>query len=855
MMLFRPGNEDEYPGTLNKELLFAHLHTKPSPHRMKRTVTLSLLLLFLHVAAYSQAHKVFGKVVNKQMEPLAFASVEVRELKSGVITKEDGTFELQLEQGKYEIIISMVGYLPMMVAIMVDKDHEQNFILADDETKNLSEVVIKAKVKDRAEEIIRKLISNKENILAASGPYSCNVYIKATQQDSAYRIKKTNQPGKQNNPGQETEAELARMAMAEISVKLDYASAQQFKEERIGVNKRGEVANLFYLSATEGNFNLYNNLIKAPSISQIPFISPVSYSGLMAYRFKTIKIERTGKQKIYTISIKPRQLSNATVEGEITISDSLWAILHCRFSLPVFHLPEYDFFEVEQQYDYVDTTAWMITRQKFTYYSKYGKGKKSGETVAVFKDFELNKKFSKGYFGNAVSITAQEAYEKDSLFWNKTRTEPLTNKEIKFIHYKDSIFNVTHSKAYLDSLDAATNRITWKNALFLGQTFNNHERERRWLLPPLVSVFQPFNFGGSRINLSMFYSKNFPSKKNISVIANASYGIRNNDLNGSVSFQRRYNPLNGGTYSFRVGKDFQYIYEGDAYINMLKRSNIYLNTSLGVGHTLGIVDGLYLSNDFEIAFRRSVSGYETNPKADSLLGDLIINDKPIPFDPYNAVYSKINLEYTPKLRYIREPKEKIALGSKWPTFYVEWRKGVPGLFKSNVDFDYLEFGIKQKISIGTAGVSNYRIKTGRFFNQKDLRLVDYNFQRRGDPLLFSNPHKAFQALDSTFALFNRFYEGHYVHEFNGFLVNKIPLFKKLQLHEVAGAGFLIAPERNLRYVEMFAGMERIFKWPFNPLTKFKLGFYVVGSAANKLNNPVQFKIGISRWDWLRNRWL
>lgn len=817
---------------------------------MKRALTSFLLFVFAATAAYSQVFKVSGKVVDKQLQPLPFASVEVRELKSGTISKEDGTYELQLEKGKYEIIVSMIGYQPMLVTIMLDKDHEQNFILPDDDTKSLSEVVIKAKVKDRAEEIIRHVIDNKEAIQSASGAYTCKVYIKAIQHDSI--APRTNKSKKDAVPVPEHISELDKMAMAEISVKLDYASPQQFKEERLGVTKRGSVSNLFYLSATEGEFNLYNNLIKVPAVAQIPLISPISYSGLVAYRFKTTKIERIGKHKIYTISIRPRQLSNATVEGEVIITDSLWVILHSRFSLPVFHMPEYDFFEVEQQYDFVSNSAWMITRQKFRYFSKTGKGKKSGETVAVFKDFELNKKFNRGYFGNAISITAEQAYEKDSLFWNQIRTEPLSDKEIRFIHYKDSIYNVMHSKAYLDSLDAVTNRITWSNALFLGQTFNNHEKERRWLVPPLVSIIQPFQFGGTRINLSMFYSKNFPSKKNIAVIANASYGIRNNDLNGSVSFMRRYNPLNGGTYTFSAGRDFQFIYEGDAWINLLKRSNIYLNNSFGVGHTLGIVDGLYLSNDIDIAFRRSVSDYETNPKADSLF--FLVNDQAIPFDPYNAVYSKIKLEYTPRLRYLREPKEKIALGSKWPTFYIEWRKGLPVIFKSKVDFDYLEFGITQKISLGTAGVSHYKIKTGSFLNKTDLRLVDYQFQRRGDPFLFSNPHKSFQALDSTFAVFERFYEGHYVHEFNGLLLNKIPLLKKLQLREVAGAGFLIAPERNMRYVEAFAGIERVIKWPFNPLTKFKLGVYVAGSAANKLNNPIQFKIGISRWDWLRNKW-
>ena len=133
-------------------------------------------------------------------------------------------------------------------------------------------------------------------------------------------------------------------------------------------------------------------------------------------------------------------------------------------------------------------------------------------------------------------------------------------------------------------------------------------------------------------------------------------------------------------------------------------------------------------------------------------------------------------------------------------------------------------------------------------------MIDYKFMRQGDPLFFQNPRSNFQALDSTFPVFDRYFQGNIVHEFNGALLSKIPFFKKLKLQEIAGGGVLIAPERDLRYAEFFAGIERVFKWPFNPLTRLKLGVYVVTSVANKFNNPVQFKIGLTTWDRFRNRW-
>jgi hypothetical protein len=185
---------------------------------------------------------------------------------------------------------------------------------------------------------------------------------------------------------------------------------------------------------------------------------------------------------------------------------------------------------------------------------------------------------------------------------------------------------------------------------------------------------------------------------------------------------------------------------------------------------------------------------------------------------------------------------------------VYWKKGINGIFKSKINFDYWEYGITQRILLGVAGVSTYTLKTGNFTNTRDLRYIDYQFQRQGDPLLFNDPNRLFQALDSTFPLFHRFYQGNYVHEFNGLLINKIPFLKQFKLQEVAGGGFLIAPERDLKYFEVFGGIERVFKWPPNPLSKFKVGVFVVGSFANQFKNPIQFKVSFVTWDRFANKW-
>jgi hypothetical protein len=816
-----------------------------------KSLLFSILLLLTGLATHAQSFRVYGKVTNSKMEPLAFVSVQIKELGIGTATREDGSFGFNLEVGQYNVIVSMIGYKTQIINITVNKEYPLNIVLEEEE-KNMEDVVIRVKIKDRAEEIIRNVIRNKDEIMAASGAYSSQLYIKALQQDSV--LKKKDRAKTDSTFFQSNEADLQGMAMAEVVLHLDYQSDQKIKEERLAVKKNGNTDNLFYLSATEGNFNIYNNLIKVPSIAQIPFLSPISYSGLLAYRFKTLKIEKRDGHKYYTISIRPRQLSNATVEGEVTVQDSIFAITHARFSFPSYHMPEYDFFEVDQKYEYVQNKAWMITRQQFNYYSKSSRQKLSGQTLVVYTDYEFNKQFGRNYFGVEVSRTSQSAYEKDSSFWKTVRVEPLTDKEVRYVRYRDSLYQATHTQAYLDSIDKVNNRITWKKLAFIGQTFYSREKERTWVLPAAISVYEPFQFGGARIHPSIFYYKKFPSRKDVTVLADISYGLRNRDFNGGLRLTRLYNPFTRGFFVFELQRDFDHVYEGDAWINQIQRSSYFLNNFFSAEHGIEVTNGLFLRTEADYALRRSVVGYKTNPRADSLFGDFLDNNTPVGFEPYNAFYGKLTLEYTPHQRYIREPKEKVILGSKWPTAFVTWRKGIPNFLASATDFDYVEFGLKQKINVGILGNLRYELKTGSFVSKKDLRLLDYSFQRRGDPLFFMNPDRSFQALDSTFPLFKRFYQGHAVHEFNGALLNKIPLFKKLELREVAGGGFLYAPERNLKYFELFAGVERVFKWPFNPLTKFKLGVYVVTSVANQYSNPIQFKVGLTTWDKRRNRW-
>ncbi len=403
---------------------------------------LSLSIAFTVVfGAHAQEYRLRGKITNATLEPLPYASIRVKELQTGTTSDKEGNFILQLEPGKYDIIISMLGYKPQVITIAITKNYVQNIILEQEDAQMQAVQVVGIK-KDKAEEYVRNVIRNKDYILAASQTYSCNVYIKASDENDFTKNKnKKDTAAKVNNP-------VARLNLAEIFLKVDHAYPDKIKEERTGVKIWGNRDGLFYLTTTDGDFNFYNNLVQLPALAKIPMLSPVSYSGLVAYKYKTINTRKENGHNIYTIRVTPTKLGNALVTGEMDIMDSAWVVLKTHFEMPKYHLVEYDFFAVDQQYEWVNNKAWMPVRQEFTYLTKTGKSKQSGRTIALYSDYNVDTNFAKKHFTTAVSSTAQEAYQRDSSFWTTVRKEPLTEKEIRFIQYRDSVVRDHTTIAY-----------------------------------------------------------------------------------------------------------------------------------------------------------------------------------------------------------------------------------------------------------------------------------------------------------------------------------------------------------------------------------------------------------------------
>jgi len=77
--------------------------------------------LLVSSMAFAQGTSIYGSVLDGDYnkEPLAFANVEVKGLDINAETSLDGTFELNLLEGKYILVIDFIGYAPIEIEEVV----------------------------------------------------------------------------------------------------------------------------------------------------------------------------------------------------------------------------------------------------------------------------------------------------------------------------------------------------------------------------------------------------------------------------------------------------------------------------------------------------------------------------------------------------------------------------------------------------------------------------------------------------------------------------------------------------------------------------------------------------------------
>lgn len=807
-----------------------------------------LFFICLPTLTFSQWN-LSGTILDEKKLPIPFANVYIKnntDLRTQ--TDENGKYSLQLFDGEYFIIVNIAGYEERETYVVIaNKGAVKDVQLFPIKIKELEDVEVSVKRGNPGREIMLEVVKKRDQINPWSYPHSTDVYIKATEsivrKEKSVEADKNEEP--ETDPLEEERRKTAKLAgnmnIAEIQVTRNYAPPNKVKEIRNAYELRGDDKTLYYTTTVKSNFNFFQNLIYLEDLHSTPVMSPISAPGILSYRYRLEAQYEENGRKIHKIKIIPRMSSTSTLTGYIYVIDSLWLIQKLDLTMEKGNLFMYDYFSIHQEFDLLGDSICVLKEQVLDYGVKYKNQTSNCKTTAQFTNYNFKPNFPSKFFNNELAVTTEEAYERDSSFWKEQRAVSLTAEEQRFILVRDSIHDAFNRKEYLDSIDKVFNKVTFLKVIWFGVEHRNRAKKTQWSINSLAAILRPLYPAGPRIAPGFSYFKKWNDQRTLDVNTEISYGFLNHDIKGSTNWDYLYNPFKQARLKVSFDHEFAAIVSYDAITQIYKRSNFIEATALNIGQTQEYINGLYVDFNFEFCERRSINGY----KKLGFLDEVIPNDDFKPFQGYQALLGEVTITYTPGQKYMREPHRKVVLGSKWPSIYAYYERGIPKLFGSDVDHEYGLVGIYQNFQLGTFGTSSYHVKSGKFLSSKNLKDADFKYQRRSDPIWFSNPLYSFQDQDSSLPSRDYYIEAHFIHHDNGSLINKIPFMKKTGIGFAFGVGALYVAQFNWMHYEVLGGLERNFKFSKRRL---RIGLYAVFSDGNNINPRWTGKISFAVLD-------
>ncbi|MCY7362489.1 MAG: DUF5686 and carboxypeptidase regulatory-like domain-containing protein, partial [Ignavibacteria bacterium] len=280
-----------------------------------------VILLFLSAKSYGTI--LSGTIRDDKNKPLAFASVFIKETTTGVTANVEGNYTLQLAPGNYEIVFQYVGFMKTTKQVTIANTPVTLNVNLAPENFKLKEVTINADAEDPAYRVIRNAMKKRKYYLQQVEEYKCEVYIKGVQKlDSIPKKIMGFNPDKLGLDS----SMLGIIYLSESQSEYNFKQADHIKEVMVSSKVSGDNKAFSWNQASDFDFNFYQNLLDAGSLSDRGFVSPISESAMIYYKYKMIGAYYEDGLLINKIRVIPRRKSDPVFAGYIYIVEDQWRI-------------------------------------------------------------------------------------------------------------------------------------------------------------------------------------------------------------------------------------------------------------------------------------------------------------------------------------------------------------------------------------------------------------------------------------------------------------------------------------------------------------------------------------------------
>jgi len=783
------------------------------------------------LAASPLTAQLSGRITDNLGQPLPFASVYFQGTSVGTTSNAEGYYQLEfdpkVQPDTSAVVFQYVGFETRVIPVSRSSGPQVLDVILEEEAIILSTVTVRPADEDPAYAIIREAIKKRRFYLELVPAYRCNVYIKGGLRILDAPTKILGQEIGDLGGILDTTTRKGILYLSESESQWNVQRPDKRKEIMISSKVSGNDNGFSFNSAADVDFNFYENTTNYGR----PIVSPIAFNAMGFYKYTLVGtvFDETGRM-IFKIRIEPKQAELPAYGGFIYITDGLYNIqgVDVYVTGASLNQPALDTLFLKQVHVEVQKPdIWRLFNQTISLNGNIMGFKFGGAFTSIYRDYDLNPSFPKGFFDNEYFRVEEGANEKGLAHFDTIRPLPLTLEESIDYRKKDSLRIIRESRPYLDSLDRELNKFS-PMSLLVGYSYQRSFKRESFTFESPLSSLEFHTVHGWYGYLGLRYRKAFDEHrtKRLETGLKGMYGFSEKRPRVSGDFQFDFNRTHFSRIRLAGGLDVRQFNPDNpispvlnsAYSLWAKRnySKVFENIFARLDGRYELVNGVLLEAGLEYARRNplsNTSNYALNKKIDREYTPNYPNTEdpntPITFSSHDALLVDLNIRLRLKQQYITYPGIKFITESKWPDFLIGYKAGLsPG----DARFHYLSLGLeKEAFALGVGGQTGFYLQAGFFPGTGNVFLMDYR-HFNGNQTIFGNPleyrRRFFLLPYYDYSTLKPHAQGHWEHQFLGALFDKVPGIRKLGLSEVISAKALWVEGKNL-YWEAAFGIDQI----------------------------------------------
>ena len=739
-----------------------------------------IAVLFLPTVLPAQSTRVRGRVTDAaDGTPMQFVSVVFPGTTTGITTDEAGIYTLETRDTVSRVQASMVGYASQTKPLVQGGFNQIDFALEAVEF-GIGSVVI-TPGDNPAHPILRGVIRRKpQNDPDLYDSYTCATYTKMqldlTNIKPRFRSKRL-----QRNFGFVFDYidTSALTGQAYLPAMISEATADYYHSRRTPAVSR-EIIRASRVSGVEdsfaiaqftgrmhGNVNFYANYI---DIFNVRFASPLSDSGLAFYDYFLVDSMQVEGRKTYKIRFHPKRLTTPVLDGEVNIDSASYALQSASARMPkgvnvnwIKHL------RLENDNRIVADSTWFRHRDRVSAEFSIATGDSSkltsfiGTREVVYSDVRVGVPIPDevARMDNNVVIGDEEGVSRtDEAFWEQVRPYRLSDKEKGIYSMVDSVQNVPLYRNIYTLINTVI--VGYWNTKYIGigpyyklASFNKLEGFR------MQPGFRTTTAVSKRIRLSGY----------------AAYGTRDGMFKGGGSVELAFNrrltrklTVSGRHDVMQLGAGQNALTESNILSSLLSRGDSRLSM-VNRGEAVYEHEWCHGVSTFAGARMQRIFANRYVP---------MLRPDGVPVNSVSDAAVHVGLRLSKNETVYRMPFDKQSMGSVYPILTLGFSAGIPDALHGSYEYYRLEGGIRYRPELPPVGYSDITVQGGRIFGKVPYQLLKLH---EGNGTYFYDPY-AFSCMNFYEFASDAWVSWFWEHHFNGVLLGRLPLIKKLKWREV-----------------------------------------------------------------------